>query len=83
MPRDVMGRLVSAVELENGVRITVNRGTAQGVTRDWIGVLMVNDEPMDGGQFVITSLSEHEAAGTVPLAIERVDECTAVGLGPG
>ena len=68
----VRGRINSAQAVSDGVRITIGRGSKEGIERGWKGTLLKRGQPLPGGEFVVLSVSEKEAVGKVKLPLDMV-----------
>ncbi len=79
----VRARITRPVASGSGTRITMNRGSANGVAVGWKGqVVDKKGKPIDNGRFTVTEVRTRESVGTVGASIDAVIAAGRVRLTP-
>ena len=82
-PLKVSGSVINVQATSDGVIITVNRGTKQGVAAKWNGrLLTAGGAPVNGGNFSVIKVSERNCVGKVKLTTDTVNANLDVELTP-
>jgi hypothetical protein len=85
-PKPVLARILER-KVEGGeVVIRIGAGTAQGITRDWTGVVLrerdINAAPIIGGEFKLYRVDTDRSFGRVKLTPDQVAKHLQVRLSP-
>ena len=76
-------RITRPVASGNGTKITMNRGSSNGVAVGWKGrVVNSAGKPIDNGSFTVTKVSASECVGTVGASPDTVTSAGRVRLTP-
>ncbi len=79
----IMARITRPVAAGGGTRITMNRGSSNGVQVGWKGaVVSKSGKPIDNGRFTVEKVTSGECVGTVGASPDAVTAAGRVRLTP-
>ena len=82
-PPSVVARIINIVVHDDGVAITTNRGTDDGIAQGWRGCVVDDSERcVLGGDFVVAGANGRTSTATVKLTSEQLRAHPRVKLDP-
>lgn len=67
-PPDKIGEVTNVAAEANGIEVTINLGTADGVDKGWKGVLLdANDKPIRGSEFKLLKVTKNASVAKIKI----------------